>query len=61
MIKLDYEKAFDRVSWAFQFSLLEARNFDPVWINWVRQTVVGGSMGIMVNGENRPYLNQEKV
>jgi hypothetical protein len=59
VLKLDYEKAYDRVSSSFLFDMLEARGFDPVWINWIKHVVVGGSLGIMVNGE--PTLNLEKV
>jgi len=60
IIKLDYEKIYDRVSWSFLFDMLEARGFDPVWINWIRQVVVGGSLGIMVNGEESSYFKPGK-
>jgi hypothetical protein len=49
ILKLDYEKAYDRVSWSFLFEMLESRNFSPVLINWIKQTVVGGSLSIMLN------------
>lgn len=60
LLKLDYEKAYDRVSWSFLFEMLETRNFDPGWINWIRQLVVGGSIGIMVNGEDSSYFKNGK-
>ena len=60
ILKLDYEKAYDRVSWSFLFDMLEARGFDPVWINWIRHIVVGGSLGIMVNGEESSYFKPGK-
>jgi hypothetical protein len=28
VLKLDYEKAYDRVSWDFMFEVLESRGFD---------------------------------
>jgi len=40
--------------------MLEARGFDPVWINWIRQVVVGGSLGIMVNGEESSFFKPGK-
>jgi mannosylglycoprotein endo-beta-mannosidase len=40
--------------------MLEVRGFDPVWINWIRQVVVGGSLGIMVNGEESAYFKPGK-
>jgi hypothetical protein len=60
VLKLDYEKAYDRVSWAFLFDMLESRNFDSRLINWIRQIVVGGSIGIMLNGEDSPYFKMGK-
>jgi len=60
ILKLDYEKAYDRVSWSFLFDMLEARGFDPVWINWVKHIVEGGSLGIMVNGEESSYFKPGK-
>jgi hypothetical protein len=61
ILKLDYEKAYGRFfSWRFPFDMLEVRGFDPVWINWIRQVVVGGSLGIMVNGEESAYFKPGK-
>lgn len=55
------KKAYDRVSWKFLFDMLEVRNFDHLWIGWIKQIVIGGSVGIMLNGEDSAFLRQEKV
>lgn len=60
IVKIDYEKAYDRVSWAFLFHMLESRSFSPTWINWVKQLLVGGSLSVMVNGEDSPYFKTGK-
>lgn len=60
VIKIDYEKAYDKVSWFFLFDMLEARNFDPGWINWIKQITVGGSIGILVNGEDSSLFKPGK-
>lgn len=59
-LKLDFKKAYNRVSWQFLFEMLESRNFHPGWINWVKQLLIGGSIGIMVNGEESSYFNARK-
>jgi hypothetical protein len=60
VLKLDYEKAYDRVSWSFLFEMLESRKFSPVLINWIKQIVVGGSLSIMLNDEDSPYFKTSK-
>jgi hypothetical protein len=51
IIKLDYEKAYDGVNLDFLFEILGTRDFGDKWIDWVKKIVLGGSISIMVNGE----------
>jgi hypothetical protein len=46
ILKLDFEKAYDRVRWQFFFDMLQDRNFDLLWIKWIKQIVIGGSLDI---------------
>lgn len=36
ILKLDYEKAYDRVSWEFIFEMLHSRGFGSRWISWIK-------------------------
>jgi hypothetical protein len=40
--------------------MLQSRNFDPKVINWIKQIVMGGSFGIMLNGEDSSYFKTGK-
>ena len=60
IIKLDYEKAYDRVNWDFLFEVLNSRKFSPVWINWIELLVKGGSVGVNLNGEESSFFNPGK-
>jgi hypothetical protein len=35
VLKIDYEKAYDRVNWDFLEKMMISRGFDPKWVNWV--------------------------
>jgi mannosylglycoprotein endo-beta-mannosidase len=41
MIKLDYEKAYDKVSWSFLEDMLKSKGFGDKWIRWIRRVVRG--------------------
>jgi hypothetical protein len=56
VLKLGYEKAYDRVDWQFLEELLQSRGFGPRWITWVMSLVRGGSIAVRINGENSPYF-----
>jgi hypothetical protein len=60
ILKLDYEKAYDRVNLDFLFDILKARNFNPTWINWMKKILIGGSVGVNLNGEESSFFKTGK-
>ncbi|KNA13441.1 hypothetical protein SOVF_116820 [Spinacia oleracea] len=50
-IKLDMNKAYDRVLWDFLFKTLSAFGFPPYWVHIIRQCVSTVSYQVLVNGE----------
>lgn len=49
-IKLDLNKAYDRVCWDFLFLVMEKMGFDAKWIGWIKQCVCSVKYSIVVNG-----------
>jgi hypothetical protein len=49
VVKLDYEKAFDKVSLDFLLDLLAKRGFGPKTIAWIKSVTHGGSVGVKLN------------
>jgi hypothetical protein len=49
-VKIDMEKAFDRMEWSFIFAILSKLGFDPTWINWIRIYITSPSFSILING-----------
>jgi hypothetical protein len=57
VLKLDYVKAYDRVSWHFLEKMMSTRGFGHTkWIAWVMSLVNGGSIAIRVNDWNNTYF-----
>ena len=60
VLKLDYEKAYDWVSWDFLFEILRTWNFSPTWIGWMELLVKKGSVGVNLNREESSFFNPGK-
>ena len=35
VIKIDFEKAYDKINWNYLLSIMQARGFDAKWIYWM--------------------------
>lgn len=60
ILKLDYEKAYDRVCWDFIFEVLQFRGFNPTWIKWIDKIVRNGFVGVRLNGEESSFFKTGK-
>ncbi|KAG9449626.1 hypothetical protein H6P81_009591 [Aristolochia fimbriata] len=50
ILKLDMEKAFDRVDWDFLEAMMRQMSFGERWIGWIRSCVENASFSLLVNG-----------
>jgi hypothetical protein len=50
LIKFDLSKYFDRISWQYMCSLLEAIVLDTIWIAWIMQLTSSAFFSILFNG-----------
>ena len=41
ILKIDFEKAYDKVRWDFLEEVLTGKGFPPQWISWVMQSIQG--------------------
>jgi hypothetical protein len=60
VLKLDYEKAYDRVNWHFLEEMISTRGFGSKCIGWVMKLVKGGSIAIRLNDRNSSYFKPGK-
>jgi hypothetical protein len=49
ILKLDFEKAYDKLNWNFNQQTLRMKGFSPIWRKWVASFMEGGHMGVKVN------------
>lgn len=50
LLKVDFEKAYDKVNWKFLFYMLRRLCFGKVWIKWMETMVCSSGMSVLVNG-----------
>jgi hypothetical protein len=56
-MKLDMEKAFDRIEWTFLLAVLEKLGFNPVWISWIRTCISTHTFSILLNGSPFGFIS----
>ena len=61
ILKLDFEKAYDKVNWSFVQQTLRMKGFSQTWCKWIEEVVSRGSVGIKVNEEIGSSFQTRKV
>lgn len=51
ILKLDLEKAYDKMSLRFLFECLEQKGFFQRWCTWLRCIMTGGTLSVKFNDE----------
>jgi hypothetical protein len=59
-IKIDIEKAFDKMEWNFILAILSKLGFHSTWINWIRIYITSPSFSILINGSPYGHFNPER-
>ncbi|XP_024317682.1 uncharacterized protein LOC104583759 isoform X2 [Brachypodium distachyon] len=59
-LKLDFEKAYDKVDWAFLLSCIEVRGFCSNWISWISKVLCNGTVCVKMNDMIGSYFQSFK-
>ena len=60
LLKLDFEKAYDRVNWLFLREVLLKKGIEVTYVNRIMQLASGGQTAININGEIGPYFGNKR-
>ena len=61
VFKIDFEKAYDHVSWDFLDHVLENKGFSPRWRKWIRGCLSTVSFVVLVNGNAKGWSRHLEV
>ncbi|GKV36164.1 hypothetical protein SLEP1_g44325 [Rubroshorea leprosula] len=50
VFKIDFEKAYDKVSWSFLDYMMEKMGFDKVWREWIAECLRSNTVSVLLNG-----------
>jgi hypothetical protein len=60
ILKLDFEKAYDKMCWEFLFENLKLRGFGEQWCKWITNVVTGGTVSVKINDQVGAYFTNHK-
>jgi hypothetical protein len=60
ILKIDFEKAYEKVKWPFLLQSLRMKGFSTKWISWIKSFISGGSYAVNVNDEIGHFFQTRK-
>ena len=60
VFKVDFEKAYDSVSWQFLFYMLRRMGFNERWISWIKGCITSAYVSVLVNGSPTSELKPQR-
>ncbi|CAN1334272.1 LINE-1 retrotransposable element ORF2 protein [Linum perenne] len=56
-LKIDMEKAYDRVEWPFLFAVMRGLGFAAPWVTLIQECLTSATMDILVNGDPKGFFS----
>ncbi len=59
-VKVDFEKASDKLNWAFLHRIMIWWGFGERWCGWIQQCVENAKVAVLVNGEPTKWFKSKR-
>ncbi len=59
-IKVDFEKAYDRVNWKFLLKVLRWLGANQLWCGWIEQCIINAKIAVLVNGSPTKWIKTKR-
>jgi hypothetical protein len=56
ILKIDFEKAYDKVNWDFLLNCCRQKGFSETWLTWINKAISGGTLSVKINDSVGPYF-----
>jgi hypothetical protein len=60
ILKLDFEKAFDKIEHQAILHILQSKGFGPKWLGWIKSILDSGTSSVLLNGGPREGFSVQK-
>jgi hypothetical protein len=60
ILKIDFERAYDKINWSFVQQTLRMKVFSPKWCQWVQSFMEGGHVDIKINDQIGEKIQTKK-
>lgn len=59
-IKVDFEKAYDKVNWSFLRKVLELLGFNDKWCGWISECICNSKLVVLINGVATKWIKSKR-
>jgi hypothetical protein len=60
VLKIDFEKAYDKVNWNFPFDCCRHKGFSDKWLICINEAITKGTLSVKINDMMGPYFGSFK-
>lgn len=60
ILKLDFEKAYDKLNWKFLYECLKQKGFGSKWFEWIKLVMSSGTVSVKMNNTTGSYFKSSR-